>query len=83
MTQLSELAVTRRTACDAVENSANDKTGMQNMRAVYEVESNVLAASFETRDDRLEGRAILLEDGEPDFADDFNKRLALTLLKSI
>jgi PHD/YefM family antitoxin component YafN of YafNO toxin-antitoxin module len=83
MTQLSELTVTRRTARDVVENSADDKTGMQNMRAVYEVESNVLAASFETRDDRLEGRAILLEDGEPDFADDFNRRLALTLLKSI
>lgn len=82
MTQLSELAVTRITAYDAVENSADDKIGMQNMQAVYEAESNVLAAAFETPDDRLAGRAILFAYGEPDFADDFNRRLAVTLLKS-
>ena len=80
---ITELAAIRRAAYDVVENSADDESGMKNMQAVYAAEANILAATFETAADRLAARQILLEDGEPDFADDFVRRLALRILRSI
>ncbi len=70
-------------AYDVVERSVDDESGMKSMRAVYAVETNILAATLLTPADKLAAKEILYEDGEPDFADSFKEQLALRMLQFV
>ncbi|MES2601521.1 MAG: hypothetical protein V4602_11995 [Pseudomonadota bacterium] len=68
---VAELAATRRQIMDSYDGSQFEQ--------LLAIESAIVAAPHATDVDRKIKRGILCENGEPDFADRFIQRLAMSL----
>lgn len=68
---IAELAATRRQIMDRCDESQLDRS--------LAVEAAIIAAPHATDADRQVKRSIFFENGEPDFADRFIQKLAMSL----
>jgi hypothetical protein len=71
-----ELAVIRQQVLDGFKDDDDEATDLKNMDRLYEVEDQLIRATYESDADKLAGLTILFEDNDgPDFADSFKVKL--------
>jgi len=76
----TELAATRQTILNSFGENDTEATDLKNMDRLYDIESQIESASFESDASKLSGISILLE-SLPSEWDDFQERLFLQMQK--
>jgi len=75
-TSITALAASRKQIIDRFDEFIDEATDLTNMNRLYEVETQIENATFETDAERLAGLMILFElNDAPVFADSFKQKL--------
>jgi hypothetical protein len=83
MRSVNELAAARKAAYDVVENNTDEETVERYFWKALAVEENILAAPFTQADAIDANHQLLHQFGEPDWADEFNRKLARKILTAL